>query len=77
MTHCQRCVFYIKVTSVIHTPFTNRSLLAAKNEGAWANGRQVRVSDKSSLNKVDIHISWGDKGYLDRLGSLEGWALKL
>lgn len=58
------------VCSIIHDPFMDRSLIAAKNEGTWMNGRQRKVSKQTSLKNADVHISWGDAGYLRRLSSL-------
>lgn len=65
------------VSSVIHDPFTHRMLLAAKGEGAWLNGKQTQVSDKRSLDKADVNISWGDEGYLHRLSSLRKMGAKV
>ncbi len=65
------------VTSVIHDPFTNRTLLAAKGENAWLNGKRAQVSDRKSLDKADINISWGDEGYVHRLSSLRKMGAKV
>lgn len=65
------------VVSVIHDPFTDRSLLAAKGEGAWMNGRLLRVSEQPALHTADIHMSWGDEGYIHRLSTLRKLGAKV
>ena len=65
------------VTSIIHDPFTQRSVLSAKGEGAWMNGKALQVSETSSFLNADIHLSWGDKGYIRRLRSLRRLGAKV
>ncbi len=65
------------VISIIHDPFTDRSLLAAKGEGAWMNGRRLRVSKQQTLLAADVHMSWGDEGYIHRLSSLRKLGAKV
>jgi fructose-1,6-bisphosphatase/inositol monophosphatase family enzyme len=65
------------VVSIIHDPFTDRSLLAAKGEGAWMNGRQLRVSEQQTLRAADVHMSWGDEGYIHRLSTLRKLGAKV
>ena len=65
------------VASIIHDPFTQRSVLAAKNEGTWMNGRQLHVSKQKTLQNANIDISWGDEGYIHRLRSLRKLGAKV
>lgn len=65
------------VCSIIHDPFVDRSLLSAKNEGAWMNGRRMHVSETKSLKNVDIHTSWGDEGYAKRITLLRELGAKV
>lgn len=65
------------VTSIIHDPFTQRSALSAKNEGAWMNGQRLHVSERTSFNRADVNISWGDEGYIKRLRSLRKLGAKV
>lgn len=65
------------VSSIIHDPFTQRSVLSAKNEGAWMNGKRLQVSQQNSMQNADIHLSWGDEGYIRRLRSLRTLGAKV
>lgn len=65
------------VTSIIHDPFIGRSVLAARGEGAWSDGRKLHVSDRHTLSGADVHISWGNEGYLHRLSSLRKLGAKV
>jgi fructose-1,6-bisphosphatase/inositol monophosphatase family enzyme len=58
------------VSSIIHDPFTNRSVISAKNEGAWLNGHRLHVSERRSLDNADVHTSWGDERYIERVSAL-------